>query len=60
MRNIQEKAMILADEIQKAERELESLMQSNSTLTDLDELIAMQEYINNKQIEYSYLTENNF
>ncbi|MGL5725685.1 hypothetical protein [Cetobacterium sp.] len=60
MRNIQEKAMILADEIQRAERELESLMESNSTLTDLDELIAMQEHINNKQIEYSYLTENNF
>lgn len=45
-----EKAMILLEDVERAERELNNFMENNSTLEDLETVRFLQE-----QVQYRYL-----
>ena len=47
-----EKAMILLDDVERAERELNNFMESNSTLEDLEVVRFLQEQVQEKYLKY--------
>ena len=47
-----EKAMILLEDLERAERELNNFMESNSTLEDLEVVRFLQEQVQEKYLKY--------
>ena len=47
-----EKAMILLEDVKRAERELNNFMESNSTLEDLEVVRFLQEQVQEKYLKY--------
>ena len=47
-----EKAMILLEDVERAERELNNFMESNSTLEDLEVVRFLQEQVQEKYLKY--------
>lgn len=53
-----EKAQMLLEEVERLERTLEGLLESNITLSNLDDIQAIQEQIQEANIKYLNYIEN--